>query len=387
MTQENFPLETFKRLRTPFYFYDTKLLRETIRMAVAESTRYGYHIHYAVKANANPRILSIIGEYGIGADCVSGGEIQAALNAGFPADKIVFAGVGKADWEINLGLDNTIFCFNVESLPELEIINQLAAAKGKTARIALRINPEVDAHTHHHITTGMKENKFGINLEQLDAVLDRLPSLKHVWLIGIHFHIGSQLTEIEPFQKLCRRASEIQQTFVKRGIRLQTVNFGGGLGINYEHPDGHWIPDFKTYFEAFHTHFPVLPGQEIHFEPGRSIVGQCGSLISKVLYVKEGSEKKFVILDAGFTELIRPALYDAYHQIENLTSNEPEEMYDVVGPICESSDCFAKQIPLNQAHRGDIIAIRSAGAYGEIMASQYNCRQLPVAYFSESIVP
>ncbi|MDR0543089.1 MAG: diaminopimelate decarboxylase [Dysgonamonadaceae bacterium] len=386
MTQGNFPTETFKHLQTPFYFYDTRLLRNTIRTVVAEATRYGYHIHYAVKANANPHVLSIISEYGAGADCVSGGEIQAALNAGFPADKIVFAGVGKADWEINLGLDNNIFCFNVESLPELEVIDQLAAAKGKTAPIALRINPEVDAHTHHHITTGMKENKFGINLEQLDAVLDRLPSLPHVQLTGIHFHIGSQLTEIEPFQKLCSRACEIQQRLMKRNIRLQTVNFGGGLGINYEHPDGHLIPDFKTYFETFHTHFQALSGQEIHFEPGRSIVGQCGSLISRVLYVKEGSEKKFVILDAGFTELIRPALYDARHRIENLTSNEPEEVYDVVGPICESSDCFAKQIPLNRTRRGDLIAIRSAGAYGEIMASQYNCRQLPAAYFSESIV-
>ncbi|MDR1527040.1 MAG: diaminopimelate decarboxylase [Dysgonamonadaceae bacterium] len=384
MTEGNFPLEEFSHLRTPFYFYNTNLLRETIRTAVAEAARYGYHLHYAVKANANPRILSIISEYGVGADCVSGGEIQAALDAGFPADKIVFAGVGKADWEIERGLENTIFCFNVESLPELEIINELATKKAKTARIALRINPEVDAHTHHHITTGKKENKFGIHPEQLDAVLDRLPSLLQVQLIGIHFHIGSQLTEIEPFQKLCNRANEIRNTLENRGFRLQIVNFGGGLGIDYEHPDAHLIPDFKTYFETFHNHFPSFPGQEIHFEPGRSMVGQCGSLISKVLYVKEGSEKKFVILDAGFTELIRPALYDAYHTIENLTSNEPEEIYDVVGPICESSDCFAKQILLNRTQRGDVIAIRSAGAYGEIMASQYNCRQLPLAYFSEN---
>jgi diaminopimelate decarboxylase len=193
MTQGKFPIEAFKQLRTPFYFYDTQLLRNTVQTAVAEATRYGYHLHYAVKANANPRILSIINEYGIGADCVSGGEIQAALNAGFPADKIVFAGVGKADWEINLGLENEISCFNVESLPELEVINEWAAEKGKTARIALRINPEVDAHTHHHITTGKKENKFGISLEQLDAVLDRLPALSQLKVVGIHFHIGSQL--------------------------------------------------------------------------------------------------------------------------------------------------------------------------------------------------
>jgi diaminopimelate decarboxylase len=378
-----FPTGKFKNLPTPFYFYDTELLRETIRTAVAEAAKYNYHIHYAVKANANPRILGIIRENGWGADCVSGGEIQAALNAGFPADKIVFAGVGKADWEINLGLDQDIFCFNAESIPELEVINALAESKGKTARIALRINPEVDAHTHHHITTGTKENKFGINLDQLDAVLDKLQSLASVRLIGLHFHIGSQLTEMEPFRMLCSRVNELQQKLADRNIRVEHINFGGGLGIDYDHPNEQPIPDFKEYFELFHTYFPAYPGQQIHFEPGRSIVGQCGSLISKVLYVKEGSVKKFVILDAGFTELIRPALYDAHHEIENLSSEEPGEIYDVVGPICESSDCFAKQIELNKTGRGDLIAIRSAGAYGEIMASQYNCRRLPEAYFSD----
>jgi diaminopimelate decarboxylase len=381
MTQGNFPIETLKRVQTPFYLYDTQLLKDTVRSAVAAAARYGYHLHYAVKANANPTILNLISSHGMGADCVSGGEIQAALNAGFPSNKIVFAGVGKADWEIDLGLENDIFCFNAESIPELEVIDELAAKKGKRARIALRINPEVDAHTHHHITTGTKENKFGINLDQLSGVLDRLPALPRLELMGIHFHIGSQLTETEPFLHLCRRAEEIQKTLLKRNIRLQIINFGGGLGINYEQPDACPIPDFRTYFDIFHSHFPAADGQEIHFEPGRSIVGQCGSLISKVLYVKEGSEKKFVILDAGFTDLIRPALYDAYHKIENITANEPAEIYDVVGPICESSDCFARQISLPRTQRGDLLALRSAGAYGEIMASQYNCRTLPGSYF------
>ena len=385
MTKRHFPVEKFRSLQTPFYFYDTELLRKTIQTAVAEASRYDYHIHYAVKANANPQILSIIREYGIGADCVSGGEIQAALNAGFPAENIVFAGVGKADWEINLGLENDIFCFNVESIPELEVINEWAARQGKTARIALRINPDVDANTHRHITTGMKENKFGINIEHLDGVLDRLSSLPCIEPVGIHFHIGSSITELSPFRQLCIRANEIQQTLAERGFRVPHINFGGGLWIDYNDPDGRSIPDFKSYFEVFRTHFQAYPGQQIHFEPGRSIVGQCGNLIAKVLYVKEGLEKKFVILDAGFTELIRPALYDAYHKIENLTSCDPEEVYDVVGPICESSDCFGKQIPLNRVRRGDLIAIRSAGAYGEIMASQYNCRRLPAAYFSEAI--
>ncbi|MDR0799588.1 MAG: diaminopimelate decarboxylase [Dysgonamonadaceae bacterium] len=379
----NFPLSKWERLQTPFYYYDTELLRNTLDTVKAASEKYNYHVHYAVKANANSRILSIVREYGMGADCVSGGEIQAALEAGFPPEKIVFAGVGKADWEINLGLEHNILCFNVESIPELEVINELAQAKEKIASVALRINPEIDAHTHSFITTGIKENKFGINLDQLDKVLDRLTELPYIKLIGLHFHIGSQVLDMKPFKKLCSRVKEIQQQLAKRDVAVEHINFGGGLGIDYDHPNREPIPDFETYFEVFHKHFAAAPNQQIHFEPGRSIVAQCGSLISRVLYVKEGSEKKFAILDAGFTDLIRPALYDAYHKIENLSSDEKKETYDVVGPICESSDCFVKDMELNKAHRGDWIAIRSAGAYGEIMASQYNCRSLPKAYFSD----
>ncbi len=354
-------------------------------MVKNEAGKYGYHAHYAVKANANPRILSIIAENGLGADCVSGGEVKAALDAGFPADKIVFAGVGKADWEINLGLDNDIFCFNVESAVELEIIDELAAARNKVASVALRINPEVDAHTHAKITTGMKENKFGINLSQLGQVLDNLANLKNVKLIGIHFHIGSQITDMSAFRNLVIRVNEIQEDLEARGIRIENVNFGGGLGIDYYHPNHLPIPAFDNYFAVFNKLLKVRPGQQVHFEPGRSVVAQCGTLISKVLYVKEGETKKFAILDAGFTELIRPAMYDAYHRIENISSDEEVELYDVVGPICESSDVFGKDVELNKAHRGDLIALRSAGAYGEVMASQYNCRQLPKAYYSDTI--
>jgi diaminopimelate decarboxylase len=378
-----FPIKKFESLTTPFYFYDTGVLYETLQALTKEAGKYNYQIHYAVKANANPRILSLIREYGLGADCVSGGEIQAAINAGFPADKIVFAGVGKADWEINLGIDQDIFCFNAESIPELEVINELAKNKRKQVQVALRINPEVDAHTHKHITTGTKEDKFGINRDQLEKVLDKLNTLEALHLIGLHFHLGSQITDLLPFQQLCQRTVEIQEQFAKRGVKIKHLNFGGGLGIDYENPDQNMIPDFKAYFELFHNYFPAKSDLQIHFEPGRSVVGQCGSLISKVLYVKEGSYKKFVVLDAGFTELIRPAMYGAYHQIENLSSEMPEETYDVVGPICESSDCFAKAIRLNKTKRGDLIALRSAGAYGEIMASQYNCRKLPNAYFPD----
>lgn len=381
----SFPINKLRELQTPFYFYNTDLLRDTLALIRSEADRYGFHVHYAVKANANPKILSIIRENGLGADCVSGGEIKASLAAGFPAKKIVFAGVGKADWEINLGLDNDIFCFNVESAAELEVINELAGAKNKVASVALRINPEVDAHTHAYITTGLKENKFGINLSQLDSVLDLFETLKNVKLIGLHFHIGSQITDLTSFQSLCSRVTEIQENMARRRILVENLNFGGGLGIDYHHPNHLPIPDFKEYFAIFHKHMKLRPEQQVHFEPGRSVVGQCGTLITKVLYVKEGASKNFAIVDAGFTELIRPALYQAYHRIENLTSEEAEEVYDVVGPICESSDSFGKSVDLNKVRRGDLIALRSAGAYGEIMASQYNCRQLPKAYFSDTL--
>ena len=385
MLKGTFPIDKLKALPTPFYYYDVKLLQDTLDMVKNEAGKYGYHVHYAVKANANPRILSVIAENGLGADCVSGGEVQAALNAGFPAGKVVFAGVGKADWEINLGLDNDIFCFNVESAVELDIIDELAAAKNRVASVALRINPEVDAHTHAKITTGMKENKFGINLSQLGQVLDNLAKLKHVKLIGIHCHIGSQITDMSAFRNLVIRVNEIQEELEARGIQIENLNFGGGLGIDYYHPNHLPIPAFDNYFAVFNKLLKVRPGQQVHFEPGRSVVAQCGTLISKVLYVKVGETKQFAILDAGFTELIRPAMYDAYHRIENISSDEAVELYDVVGPICESSDVFGKDVELNKAHRGDLIALRSAGAYGEVMASQYNCRQLPKAYYSDTI--
>ncbi|MDH6357664.1 diaminopimelate decarboxylase [Parabacteroides sp. PF5-9] len=380
-----FPVEKFNTIPTPFYYYDVDLLQETLDFAKTEADKYSFHLHYAVKANANPRILSIISGYGMGADCVSGGEIQAALDAGFPAQKIVFAGVGKADWEINLGLDHDIFCFNIESAAELAIINELATAKGKIASIALRINPEVDAHTHIKITTGMKENKFGINLSMVGQVLEELKTLKNVRLIGIHSHIGSQITDMSAFRNLAIRFNEIQDELEEMGVVVEHINFGGGLGVDYYHPNHIPTPAFDNYFAVFHKLLRIRPGQQVHFEPGRSITAQCGSLISKVLYIKEGEVKKFAILDAGFTELLRPAMYDAYHRMENISNDDPVEIYDVVGPICESSDVFGKDVELNKAHRGDLIALRSAGAYGEVMASQYNCRSLPKAYFSDTL--
>ncbi len=385
MLKGKFPTDKFERLTTPFYYYDVELLRETLDTVKKEAGKYGYHVHYAIKANANQRVLSVIAENGLGADCVSGGEIEAALRAGFPSDKIVFAGVGKSDWEINLGLENNIFCFNVESAAELEVINALAAKRDKVARVALRINPEVDAHTHAKITTGMKENKFGINLSLLGQVLDSLETMRNVKLTGIHCHIGSQITDMSAFRNLVIRVNEIQEELECRGVSVENLNFGGGLGIDYYHPNHLPIPSFDDYFAVFDKLLKRRDGQQVHFEPGRSVVAQCGSLISKVLYVKVGETKQFVILDAGFTELIRPAMYDAYHRIENISGDEATEIYDVVGPICESSDVFGRDVELNKAHRGDLVAIRSAGAYGEVMASQYNCRRLPKAYYSDTI--
>ena len=385
MIKANYPTDKFQEIQTPFYYYDLDVLRATLDEVNLQSKKSDFHVHYAMKANVNESVLAVIKDAGLGADCVSGGEVEAAIKAGIAPSKVVFAGVGKADWEINLGLDNDIFCFNVESIPELEVINELAAAKGKVAKVALRINPNVSANTHHYITTGLSENKFGINMSELDKVVDLFPTLANVQLIGIHFHIGSQITDMTSFQGLCVRVNELQDYFVARNISLQHINVGGGLGINYEHPNHFPIPDFEAYFKIFRDHLTLKAGQTLHFELGRAVVAQCGSLISKVLYIKEGTSKKFAILDAGFTDLIRPALYQAYHLIENLSSDAAMEPYDIVGPICESSDTFAKEFSLNQTKRGDIIAIRSAGAYGEIMASQYNLRKLPKGYTSDQL--
>ena len=385
MIKANYPLDKLKELETPLYYYDLDLLRSTLDEVNTRSLKSNFVVHYAMKANVNASVLEVIKNAGLGADCVSGGEVQAAINTGISPSKIVFAGVGKADWEINLALDKEIFCFNVESIPELEVIDELARKKGKTAQVAIRINPNVSAHTHHYITTGLSENKFGVNMSELDEVINMILTLKNVKLIGIHFHIGSQITDMTSFQGLCVRVNEIQETFDARGIVLDHINVGGGLGINYEHPNHFSIPDFESYFKVFREHLLLKPNQTLHFEIGRAIVAQCGSLISKVLYVKKGTSKTFVILDAGFTELIRPALYQAYHRIENLSSSLPEEEYDVVGPICESSDTFVKNYMMNGTHRGDIVALRSAGAYGEIMASQYNLRKLPKAYTSDEL--
>ena len=381
-----FPIEKFKKIETPFYYYDCELLRETLQAINNEIKKYeNFIVHYAVKANVNTKVLNIIQQTGMGADCVSGGEIQRCLDCGFPADKIVYAGVGKSDWEINLGLDHDIFCFNVESVAELEVINELAAKKGKVANVCFRINPDVSANTHAKITTGLAENKFGIAMQDMLPTILAASKMSNIHFIGLHFHIGSQLLEMTDFRHLCSRINEIQDGLEQENIKIKNINVGGGLGIDYDNPDNHLIPDFKSYFYTFARYLNLREGQKLHFELGRAVVGQMGSLITRTLYVKQGTAKQFAIVDAGMTDLLRPALYQASHKIENLSSNEPCHTYDVVGPICESSDVFAKEIELNTTHRGDLIAMRSAGAYGEIMASQYNCRKLPIGYTSDEL--
>jgi diaminopimelate decarboxylase len=408
-------INRFKELETPFYYYDLDVLRKTLEACRTASSKYGFHVHYAMKANFNPKVLQTIKSFGLGADCVSGNEVKAAIEYGFAKENVVFAGVGKSDKEINLALDEDIFCFNAESVQELFIINDLAKAKNKIANIAIRINPNVDAHTHHFITTGLDENKFGINSWQLPEVAEALRNCPNLQFLGIHFHIGSQITDMEVYKNLCTRVNEMQDWFTDRGFDVKILNTGGGLGVDYYNPDTNTISDFESYFKVFKDFLNIKPGQEVHFELGRALVAQCSSLITRVLYVKNGIKKNFLVLDAGMTELIRPMLYQAYHQIENLsgeravvssewmgdggelsvenTNNSQFTIYhspltapyDVVGPICESTDCFRKDVEMPVSQRGDLVAIRTTGAYGEVMASAYNLRDRVGSVYSEVV--
>jgi diaminopimelate decarboxylase len=391
-----FPVKQLNAIETPFYYYDMSVLRDTLRELLVEASEPNWRVHYAVKACATKPILQTIAANGIGADCVSGGEIKAAIEAGFSPDKIVFAGVAKTDKEILYALRQGILCFNVESLEELHVISQLAIETQTRARVCLRVNPNIDAHTHEKITTGLSENKFGIPisfLQQAISLCYRLPSID---FLGLHFHLGSQITDMQPFVQLADKVNELVhmiEQWTCRNERGETepvvvrhINVGGGLGILYEHPNHFPIPNFKDYFALWRTHLQLRADQYLHFEPGRSIVAQCGNLMTRVLYVKHGENKQFAIVDAGMTDLIRPALYGAYHRVENLTHPDADEqLYDIVGPICESSDVFAKGYSIAAVQRGDLLVMRSAGAYGEIMASQYNLRRLPGHVISDDL--
>ena len=388
MITGHFPVQQLNAIPTPYYYYDMDILRETLRVLSAEATGPNWQVHYAVKACATDAIMRTIAAHGIGADCVSGGEVRAAIKAGFAPETIVFAGVAKTDDEIRYALEQGIFCFNVESTEELTVINDIAHEMGKTARVCLRVNPNIDAHTHAKITTGLKENKFGISISALPSAVEMACLLPNIVFLGLHFHIGSQITDMAPFAQLAERINQLVEEVENLPCRpvVQHINVGGGLGILYEHPNHFPIPNFKAYFETWRNALHLRDDQYLHFELGRSIVAQCGNLMTRVLYVKRGENKQFAIVDAGMTDLIRPALYGAFHRVENLTHPDADEqLYDIVGPVCESSDVFVENYAISHVQRGDLLAMRSAGAYGEIMASQYNLRRLPGHVISDTL--
>lgn len=420
-----------EELATPFWYYDMDVFRKTVKLAASLSERYGIGAHYALKANVEPRLVSYIASKGFGADCVSGNEVKYAVESGFARSSIVFAGVGKSDKEISDALDLGIGCFNVESLMEMQVIDALAASKGVRANVSLRINPNIDAHTHRYVTTGLYENKFGISRHEFEAAIDILKGSKALDFKGLHFHIGSQITDVEPVYSLeCERAAEIVEWFEAHGMEVGSIDLGGGLGVDYDEPDENPVPDFEKWFSIIDKKLRRRPEQSVSIEPGRSMVAQCGSLITRVLFVKSGETKTFLIMDAGMNDLIRPALYGAYHKIENLSAHyartetsESEDLtrhhqmpageqrsgglalgcarrpdrplekgvqgglrlYDVVGPVCESSDVWGEGRELPYSKRGDILAIRSTGAYGSVMSSRYNLRDLAPAVFSDDL--
>ncbi len=379
-------LNNFRQIETPFYFYDLDLLRSTIgelKKCIADTN---FHVHYAMKANVNDTILKLIKDSGLGADCVSGNEVKKAIEIGFTPEEIAFAGVGKTDKEINYALDQKIFAFNCESFEEIKVINELAIAKNTKASIAIRINPNVDAQTHKHITTGLSENKFGINIPDLENLIQDIKKFEAVDIKGIHFHIGSQIMNLDNYKALCLKVNDLIGFFHEQGVDLEHVNVGGGLGIDYNDPENNLIPTFEKYFNLFKEHLKVPENIEVHFELGRSIVGQCGTLISKVLYIKEGINTNFMILDAGMTEMMRTALYQAQHKILSFSRSNETATYDVVGPICESTDAFGRKIQLPKSKRGDLIALLSTGAYGETMANRYNMRNIVQAVYSDELV-
>ena len=361
---------------TPYYFYDLELLERTITEMQSQVATVPYKVHYAIKANNNKRILSMIASRGLGADCVSSREIVWAIEAGFDREDIVFAGVGKTDEEIEFALKQEIGMLNCESLEEILVVNEIAERLQRNVRIALRLNPNVNALTHEKISTGLAENKFGLTTVEFDDLIRLYPGLSNIEIVGLHFHIGSQIENMVAYRDLCEKVNEIIPRYEEHFGRISYLNVGGGLGIDYNHPDENPIPDFKSYFNVFKQNLNIPFDLPVHFELGRSIVGQCGRLRTKVLYVKRGAMKNFAVMDAGMTELLRPAMYGATHQIDKLNAGIEEEknVYDIVGPICESSDSFAQGVILPELKRGDIVEIKSCGAYAESMSLNYNGR-------------
>ena len=384
-------IDKLDRVATPFYYYDMDLFRKTVDHVAVLAKEHNIKVHYAVKANVERRLLEYISSKGFGADCVSGNEVLHAHDCGFPADQIVYAGVGKTDKEIYTALKLGIEAFNCESLQEIFVINEMARVYGLKANVSVRINPDIDAHTHKYVTTGLYENKFGISQHEFDKLIDIIKKSEHINFYGLHFHIGSQITRVaEVFALECKRVNEIVAYFERNGLKVDNINLGGGLGVDYDDPDENAIADFKTWFNTISENIIRREDQSVHVEPGRSLVAQCATLISRVLFVKSGETKNFLIMDAGMNDLIRPALYGAYHKIENLSAAQrtffpTHQAYDIVGPVCESSDVWGAGRLLPLSVRGDLMAIRSTGAYGQVMASRYNMKDLAPSVFSDAI--
>jgi diaminopimelate decarboxylase len=383
-------IQKLQQIKTPFWLYDISLLEKTLQKVKSLSEKHNISVHYAIKANAEERILRLISSYGLGADYVSGNEVIKSAECGFSPDKIVYAGVGKTDKEIYDSMKLGIFAFNCESIPEIKVINELAGRMGINASILARINPNIDAHTHKYVTTGLHENKFGISEHEFERLIEISKECKNVTINGLHFHIGSQITDVaNVFKTECERVNEIVAWFESRGLKVDHIDLGGGLGIDYETPDDNPIADFDTWIQIIADNIVRRPDQKVHIEPGRSIVAQCGSLISRVLFVKSGETKTFLILDAGMNDLIRPALYGAFHKIDNISAmgreDQTEQLYDVVGPVCESSDVWGAGRFLPRSQRGDVLALRSTGAYGQVMSSRYNLRDLAQAVYLDEL--
>ena len=378
--------EKLQNYETPFYLYDIDLLRRTLESVAYESAKHNYKVHYAIKANYDDHILGIIREYGLGIDCASGNEVRKALEMGFDPKGIVYAGVGKRDKELRYAIEQQILAINCESLEELFLVDEMSREAGRKTDVALRINPDIDPKTNHCIDTGQADSKFGISYEEVLEHVADIQALANINIIGLHLHIGSQIRELHVFENMCEKVNVIVANLDSLGFNLRFVDVGGGLGINYDVPENEPIPNFASLFSIVNQYLNV-GDREVHFEFGRSIVGECGELITRVLFNKTtATGRRLVIVDASMTELVRPAMYGSYHNIENITSQEElRSKYTVVGTACESTDVFDENVSLRKTKRGDLLTIKSAGAYGMSMASRYNLHDLPSAVYSDKL--
>ena len=374
MLAENVALSDIaKQVGTPFYCYSNTAITENFQHYQKAFSTQDALICYAVKANGNQAVLSTLAKLGSGADVVSEGEIRRARAAGIPANKIVYSGVAKSASEIEYALKEGIFQFNVESEPELELISQIATQLNTTAAIAFRINPDVCANTHEKISTGKAENKFGVPITKARIAYQRAAELPSIKVQGVDVHIGSQLTQLAPFEEAYKRIAELVTELKADGHDIQVIDIGGGLGITYE---DEVIPSKEEYAAIAKKQLGHL-NCKIIIEPGRSLLGNAGILVSSVVFVKTGEERQFLILDAGMNDLVRPSMYEAHHEILAVNiSNDAIKTYDIVGPVCETGDTFAKARQVNECNSGDLVAIMSSGAYGAVMSSSYNTRML-----------